>query len=207
MKHLVSLILFCLPLLGHAGEGELLKCLGKEEKRFHLKKETGPLYDLNQRLIAEIVQIPNIGITTVDFHDICSRRRPSESLHLLQLSMQKGKTIFEVPASVSGMSRNITLGMIDDYQESTKEIFLNFITQVQTSAPTPNCLQEEIPELATFFNDIKYLQEDVDMKAIFRGRDQDIFDKLLTYSEAFKRCQARLKKKLKPSSTPAAKKR
>ena len=38
---------------------ELLKCLGAEEKAFHLKKDTGPSYDLNQRLIAEIIQIPN----------------------------------------------------------------------------------------------------------------------------------------------------
>ncbi len=206
MKHFLIFIVFLLPLVARARENQLLKCLGAEEKRFHLKKEVGPIYDLNQRLISEIIQIPNAEITTVDYHDICSRKRPSEGLHLLQLSMQKGKAIFEVPKSLNGMSRQITIGMIDDYVESTKEIFLNFISQIQTTAPTPQCLQEEVPELATFFNDIKYLQEDVDMKQIFRGRDEKIFGKLLTYSEAFKKCQERLKKKLKSSSTPAAKK-
>lgn len=207
MKWYLSLIFLLLPLAAQARKNELIKCLGAEEKRLHLKKEVGPLYDLNQRLISEILQVPNVEITTVDFHDICSRKRPSESLHLLQLSMTKGKEIFEISPSVSGMSKEITNGMIDDYVEVTRELFLNFITAIQTNSPTPNCLKEEIPALATFFNDIKYLQEDVDMKAIFRGRDEKIFGKLLTYREAFKRCQARLKKKLKPSSTPAAKNR
>ena len=206
MKRYLSLIFLLLPLAGMARENDLLKCLGAEEKRFHLRKETGPLYDLNQRLISEMLQIPNAEITTVDYHDICSRKRPSESLHLLQLSMHKGKDIFEISNTVAGMSKDITNGMIEDYVDVTREIFLNFITAIQTSAPTPNCLKEEIPELSEFFNDIKYLQEDVDMKAIFRGRDEKIFGKLMTYSQAFKKCQARLKKKLKPSSTPAAKK-
>lgn len=207
MKSFLLLILVLMPLTSMARKSELMRCLGAEEKRLHLKKNLGPLYDLNQRLISEIIQIPNVEITTVDYHDICSRKRPSEGLHLLQLSIQKGKEIFEIPSNVSGMSREITKGMIDDYVDATKEILLNFITQIQTLSPTPNCLKEEIPELDAFFTDIKYLQEDVDMKAIFRGRDEVIFGKLMTYSEAFKKCQARLKKKLKPSSTPAAKKR
>jgi hypothetical protein len=195
-----------MPIIAYSRDTKLLKCLGTEEKRFHLNKETGPLYDLNQRLISEIIQIPGAEVTTVDFHDICSRKRPSEALHLLQLSIQKGKTIFEIPKSLTGIPRQITIGMIDDYVDATKEIFLNFISQIQTSAPTPQCLNEEIPELAEFFNDIKYLQEDVDINRIFKGRDQKIFEKLLTYSEAFKKCQERLKKKLKSSSTPADKK-
>jgi hypothetical protein len=207
MKSWLILIFTLSPLIAMARSSELLRCLGNEEKRLHLKKEIGPLYDLNQRLISEIVQIPNVEMTKVDFHDICSRKRPSESLHLLYLTIHKGKSLFEIPVGLSGMSRSMTKGMIDDYVDASKEIFLNFITQIQTTAPTPNCLKEEVPELDTFFTDIKYLQEDVDMKAIFRGRDETIFNKLLTYSEAFKKCQARLKKKLKPSSKAVDKKR
>ena len=200
-------ILSLLPLVSFARDTQLLKCLGAEEKRLHLKKNLGPLYDLNQRLIAEILQIPDAQVKTVEYHDICSRKRPSESLHLLQASLHKGADLFEIPGSVTGMQRSITKGMIDDYVEATKEIFLNFLSAIQTNAPTPNCLKEEIPELDSLFSDIKYLQEDVDMKQIIHGRDEKIFEKLLTYSNAYKRCQARLKKKLKPSSTPAAKKR
>lgn len=207
MKMLFFAILSLLPLVSFARDTQLLKCLGAEEKRLHLKKNLGPLYDLNQRLIAEILQIPDAQVKTVEYHDICSRKRPSESLHLLQASLHKGADLFEIPGSVTGMQRSITKGMIDDYVEATKEIFLNFLSAIQTNAPTPNCLKEEIPELDSLFSDIKYLQEDVDMKQIIHGRDEKIFEKLLTYSNAYKRCQARLKKKLKPSSTPAAKKR
>ncbi len=187
----------------------LLRCLGAEEKSLHLKKNMGPIYELNQRMISEVVQIPNVKLKNVEFHDICSRKRPSESLHLLQITLLKGKEIFEIPESVTGMQKQITLGMIDDYVDACEEIFLNFISQIQTSAPTPDCLTKEIPELIPFFYDVKYLQEDVEIKRVFHGRENTIFSKLLNYTQAFKRCQSRLalKKKAKPSSTPALKKR
>ena len=96
--------------------------------------------------------------------------------------------------------------MIDDYIEATREILLNFISAIQMQSPTPTCLKEEIPKLDAFFTDIKYLQEDVDMSDIFKGKDQKIFEKLKNYPLAFEKCRARLKKKAKPSSTDAAKK-
>ena len=101
----------------------------------------------------------------------------------------------------------MTEGMIEDYVEATREILLSFIAQIQSISPTPNCLKEEIPELDQFFNEIKYLQEDIDTKKIFEGKDQKIFEKLKNYPQAFEKCRARLKKKLKSESKAAPKKR
>jgi hypothetical protein len=209
MKVLLMTLLLGFSNLATAMDTALLRCLGAEEKSLHLKKNMGPIYELNQRMIAEVVQIPNVKLKTIDFHDVCSRKRPSETLHLLQITLLKGKEIFEIPESVTGMQKQITIGMIDDYVDACEEIFINFISQIQTSAPTPDCLTKEFPELTPFFYDVKYLQEDVEIKRIFHGRENKIFTKLLTYTQAFKRCQARLdlKKKAKPSSTPAPKKR
>lgn len=185
---------------------QILKCLGEEEKRFHLKKEVGPVYDLNQRLIAEMVQIPNIEITPEDYLKVCTGQKFSESWKLLEQSIVKGKDLFIIPKSVTGMQREIEAGMIDDYVEATKEILLSFISQIQSQSPTPTCLKERIPELDQFFTEIKYLQEDVDMQAIFKGKDLKIFEKLKNYPLAFEKCRALLKKKVKPSSKPARKK-
>ena len=207
MKCLV--ILFTLLLSSAAlarGDRQILKCLGEEEKKFHLNKDVGPVYDLNQRLISEMVQIPGVEVRPVDYQQICTGPQFSQSWKLLEHSIKEGHALFVIPENVQGMQRNMTKGMIDDYVEATREILLNFLSQIQTLSPTPTCLQEEIPELNQFFIEIKYLQEDVDMSTIFKGKDRKIFDKLKNYPLAFEKCRARLKKKPKSGSTAAPKK-
>lgn len=205
MKCFVFFFLTLLPLSLIAREREILKCLGTEEKRFHLKKEAGPLYDLNQRLIGEMVQIPKAELNKEDYRTICSGRNFSESWKLLELSIKKGPALFTV-SSTSGQDKAITEGMISDYTESTREILLSFIAQIQALSPTPNCLKDNIPELDKFFTNVKYLQEEMDLKDIFRGTDQKIFEKLKNYPEAFEKCRALLKKKARPVSTAPARK-
>lgn len=199
---MVILILFSFE--SWAKSPELLKCLGAEEKRFHLEKNTGPIYDLNQRLIAEMVQIPDAIIDAKAFKEICAKEG-SESLKLLQLTISKGKSLFNIPRSVVGMQRQIAQSMIEEYVETSKEILLNLITQIQVLSPTPHCLEEEIPLLKNFFYEIKHLQEEVDIDQIFRGRDTKIFYELKDYPKYFQRCRERLKKKPKSGSTSAPK--
>jgi hypothetical protein len=201
------ILLFLISLSAMATSSEILKCLGDEEKRFHLRKERGPLYDLNQRMIAEIIQIPGVTLDQESYREVCNSKKFSESWKLLELSIKKGKTIFILPSNLSEIQKNITEEMIADYSELTREILLTFISQIQALSPTPTCLSEEIPELNAFFTEIKYLQEDVDMKTIFSGKDQKIFDQLKNYPSAFEKCRARIKKKPKSESTAPAKKR
>lgn len=184
----------------------LLVCLGAEEKRLHMEKDTGPIYDLNQRVTAEMIQIPEVTITPEDYKSVCKSNRPSESWKLLEISLRKGKNMFVIPASITGLQRQITAGMIDDFVEASKEILLSFISQVQTLAPSPDCLLEEVPALNKFFIEIKYLQEDVDIKKIMAGKDEKIFDRIKDYPSAFQRCRERLKKKAKSPSTAEEKK-
>lgn len=202
---MIALFLFSFSSWSARNERQLLKCLGQEEKKFHLNKDTGPVYDLNQRLISEMIQIPKAELTTETFNEICANPGFSPSWKLLELSISQGKAIFQVNEP-DRIRRQMNQGMIEDYIEATREILLNFITQIQAQAPSANCLKEEIPQLDAFFTDIKYLQEDVDMKAIFGKRDVRIFQKLKDYPQAFERCRARLKKKLKSASKEAAKK-
>lgn len=200
---MLATLLITTPLLAR---GHILKCLGEEEKRFHLKKDTGPVYELNQKLISEMVQIPKLQLNNEDYLTICTGEKFSESWKLLELSIKKGKELFVFPASMAGMQKEMAQGMVDDYVESTREILLNFINQIQMISPTPTCLKEQIPELNDFFIEIKYLQEDVDLKQIFEGKDQKIFEKLKNYPLAFEKCRADLKKKARSKSTAEPKK-
>lgn len=199
----LTMILILLSTASWAESPKLLKCLGAEEKQLHLKKVTGPTYELNQRLIAEMVQIPDAMIDETDYQAICAAKG-SESWKLLQLSIVKGKNLFTIPESVTGMQRQIAQGMVDEYVEATNEILLNFLTQIQSIAPTSSCLEEEIPQLRNFFFELKHLQTEVDTKKIFEGRDLKIFNQLKDYPKLFQRCLERLKKKPKsePTSSP-----
>lgn len=164
------------------------------------------MYDLNQRLIAEIVQIPKVELRTEEYLKICTGQKSTESLKLLEYSIKSGKEIFVISDNIQGSQRSMTIGMIDDYASAVREILLNFISQIQLLSPSPNCLKEQIPELEKFLRDIKYLQEDVDMKNIFIGQDQKIFERLKNYPLAFAKCRALLKKKAKSLSKEAPKK-
>lgn len=206
MKVLAPIFLFLLAAPTYGQNYQILKCLGQEEQRFHLKKETGPVYELNQRLISEMVQIPRIEIRAEDYRIICSGKQFSESWKLLEYSIKKGKDLFIIPKELTGLQRNMAEGMLEDYMGATREILLTFISQIQMLSPTPTCLKEEIPELDSFFTEIKYLQEDVDLKQIFAGKDQRIFEKLKNYPLAFEKCRAALKKKAKSKSTARPKK-
>lgn len=200
----VFLALFILLASEARAANALLMCLGGEEKRLHQVKDTGPLYDLNQKMTAEMIQIPDVTLTPEDYRSVCQSKRFSESWKLLELSLRKGKRMFTVPAAVTGLQRSITEGMIDDYIEVSKEILLGFISQIQTISPTPDCLLTEIPELDKFFTRIKYLQEDVDIQKIMEPLEEKIFDKLKDYKPAFQRCRERAKKKAKSASTAPA---
>ncbi len=81
------------------------------------------------------------------------------------------------------------MGMVDDYVKSSKDILLTFISQIQTLSPTPDCLNKEIPELKNFHIEIKYLQEDVDIKTLFKNKDLKIFSQLKNYPLAFEKCR------------------
>jgi endonuclease V-like protein UPF0215 family len=80
MKYFVILLTFSLTALATTKpralrqDRQILKCLGEEEKRFHLNKEVGPIYDLNQRLISEMIQTPGIETT---FKSVTVRNFPN----------------------------------------------------------------------------------------------------------------------------------
>jgi hypothetical protein len=149
--------LLALPAFALRDERQLIKCLGAEEKQFHKAKDTGPLYDLNQRLISEMIQIPHADLSDENYNHIC-KNSFSPSWKLLELSISKGKQLFDVK-NANGIQKQITEGTIEDYIEGTREIFLNFMTQIQALAPSASCLKEEIPQLDNFFNDIKFFRK------------------------------------------------
>ncbi|HLT23130.1 MAG TPA: hypothetical protein VKZ84_06795 [Bacteriovoracaceae bacterium] len=179
----IMLLLFSLP--SWSNSQGILRCLGLEEAKLHENKVSGPLYNLNQKLISELVQIPGVRINQVDYRRICGQG--NESLKLLEQILIQGKSLFI--NTQQGMQKTITQEMIDDFTILSKEIFLNFLAQVQMISPTPHCLNEHIPALPKLMEQIKYLEDEVDIQKIFGKKDLAIFRQLQDYPLYFKACE------------------
>lgn len=151
----------------------------------HEKKEAGPLFQLNQKLISELVQIPGVRINQVDYRRICNQE--NESLKLLEQILVQGKSLFI--NTQQGMRKSITQGMIDDFIIVSKEIFLNFVSAIQMISPTPDCLNKHIPTLPKLLEEIKYLEDEVEIQKIFGKKDLEIFKKLQDYPLYFRACE------------------
>jgi len=199
-------MLLALGVMSPVYADDILKCLGEEEKRIHVSKKSGPQYELNQKLISEILQIPNVRIHNEYFKKICGSKFVNPSLKLLELSLINGKSIFKEFKTTNEAQNSMTSSMMDGYVEATKEIFLEFIASIQTLSPTPSCLKEEIPSLDKFLTEVKYLQEDIDLKILLNKKDIKLFKELKSYPQAFERCRLLKSKKDKSESTEAAKK-
>ena len=185
MKFIYTLLLLSTTNL-YAESSSILRCLGIEEARLHEQKVTGPIFNLNQRLISELIQIPGVRINQVDLRKICSGK-DHESLKLLEQILIQGKSLFI--NTQAGLQKSITQGMIDDFIIGSKEIFLNFVSQVQMLSPTPNCLNNNIPKLPKLLDEIKYLEDEVDISQIFARKELDIFNRLKNYPLYYRACE------------------
>jgi hypothetical protein len=203
MKWFVITIFFVSMDVWSKANSPLLVCLGSEEKKFHLLKTQGPIYELNQRLISELVQIPSVRIDTNDLKHLCDKSSKSPSVKLLSLVLSRGEKLFKIDTDIPESQKLISQSMIKDFVEISREIFLNFVSSIQSVAPTPNCLEQEIPSLKNLYKDLKYLQDEVETKKLFEGKENVIFERLQNYQKSFQRCRERTKKKLNSGSSPA----
>lgn len=215
MRLIPSLLLcLALPALARAPQApprpssRLLRCLGVEEKRFHAKKQTGAVYDLNQRLIGELVMINKIEGQKVLLDRICDKKSYSPSVGLMEAMLlmpynwaAPGKTGTEIQDTIQRE-------LIKDLNAGMPEIFLNFLGQLQAESPTPQCLNEKIPSIKSLNEDVKWLQEEVDLDKITgkRKRLQSIFAGIHQVEKLYAECrEAQSKAKSKSTDKPAGK--
>ena len=219
MKLMVSLsLLLSFPLYAaqtvkaRPYSSRVLKCLGKEEKALHLRKETGAVYDLNQRLIGELVLINRIDAETSLLKRICTMKG-SPSIGLLEgmLISPKG---WSAPASTgNGVEDSIQKGLIDDLNQGLPEILLNFLGQLQAESPNATCLNEKIPGIKSMNEEVKWLQEEVDLTKITNRKErlEKIFagihqvDKYFAECRAADQSRAKSKNTIKGTGKPSAK--
>lgn len=192
-----------------ARPSELLRCLGVEEQRLHKAKSQGPEYQLNQQLISELVQVQNVDLRPELLKKICSSAVSSPSRMFLYTLLDNGKSIFEFSHGITGFEKSIAESMLEDFVLSSQQIVLGYIATIQQESPTADCLKKNIPELDLLYVDMKYLEEEVETKYLFKkkGLAEKILGKLSDYPAILKKCQPSKDKKTDKSGSTAKRKK
>ncbi len=195
-----------LPLAGWSrpGPSRLMYCLGQQEKFFHLKKQTGPFYELNQNLMGELIQIPGVEASAVLLNRIC---KPSTMapLYLLEAIVLDPRDWYTFKSDLEPQRRTIAVELMKEFRQMSPEILLTFLASLQMIMPTADCLEKHIPGLSKMYHDVKWLQEEMDLKKITLGHKRliPLFSRLQKYQDFAQEC-AKSKKTTSGSGKPSA---
>jgi len=205
MRRLLFLVFFALPTLvpAQAPGSRLMKCLAMQEAQFHRRKAAGAFFELNQRLIAELVQVSGVEAAPALLSTVC-RSRDQGALHLLEALLLDPKGWFVMKAQTSALGAPLARELVRELNATAPEILLTFLSQLQMQAPTPDCLERHVPGLAQLYQNVKWLQEEVDLEKITNKQRQlaALFAKIHTVDEIYRRCA---QEKAKNTATGAAK--
>lgn len=172
----------------------LMKCLGDEEKKLYQNKDQGPLYYLNKELIGLFVLFSDVELKENYFNEVCSNKHQSTSHELLKLLLVKQEKIFITPKTVlNATEAGNRESFFIDMEQQIPQIFIKYISMTQGKMKHPHCLEDEIPELKSFLNKVKYLEGTVSLELIISENNiiDKIFDKLRNLPEIALKCKAR----------------
>ena len=175
-----------------ASTNTILKCLGAEEAKIHKQKISGPIYKLNQWFINQFARIANTNIKQTYLKKICVENNNFISLDLLELILIEGKNIF--PNKISSSTYTITNLELESILDKAPHLFFNFITDIQSLAPTSNCMEKHIPEIKYFSERFLYLEEEIDTKNVLKNKTmlKNAFKKLKKSDAILKKCEREL---------------
>ncbi len=203
MKILLQLLGALLPLLALAQPrpltSHLLRCLGAEEKAFHAAKRAGAVFDLNQKLIGELILVNGIEGSEVLLREACELPGGSPSVALLREIILRPRGWYRLTTQPDAVESNISKGLVADLNSSAPEILLSFLGQLQAEAPTADCLEKHIPGIKQLYLEVKWLQEEMDIDKITAGQRRlaAIFEQLAHPYEVLALCRADFQRKQK----------
>ncbi|OFZ26578.1 MAG: hypothetical protein A2381_12685 [Bdellovibrionales bacterium RIFOXYB1_FULL_37_110] len=172
----------------------LLYCLGDEEEYLHKNKIVGAVYKINKIFIEEFSLFNQIFLKNHYLQEICfASKAYSPSINLLKHLLLNGEEIFEIRTSSILLNTISLRSSIQGLVAKSPNIFLNWISEIQTGAPSHDCLDKYIPQLADLKFKVKYLEEepDVGINAFFKDTKtiESIFNQLKNLDRIFEKCK------------------
>ncbi len=174
----------------------LLQCLGAQEQRFHQQKASGAFYELNQKLIGELIQAHGVDGNASLLKQLCSQN-PKSAIHLLEAMLLDRQHWYIIHPSGNNMQDSINRELIRELAQGAPELLLGFLSSLQAEAPTADCLEKHIPGISRLYNEVKWLQEEVDLRKITtkKSRLLKIFAGIQRSEEFFQLCAIEKSKK------------
>lgn len=203
MRWILALILPTLAFAqGRPLTSQLLRCLGNEEKALHQSKTTGAIYDLNQRLIGELILINGLEGSPSLLKFACESKGSSAVMVMREMLLHP-KDWYALKTQSNPMEKSISTELVKDLNMSVPEILLNFISMLQSEAATPDCLEKYIPGLKKFHADVRFLQEEMDLTKITAEEKylSKIFAALSNPGAIHRMCKDEAQRKLKSKKT------
>ena len=178
----LSLILMASSPYPGARSGPLLSCLAREEEEIHKDRRGDAIAHLNQFFIHKLSTLGKMPLTPTALAKICGPKISSPSLRLLHELIFSGKDIFSQDKPVE-----------EKFFSLIPLAFFGFVAKVQEDAPTPDCLQREIPQLTRLYQRYKHLEQRYTYKFLWGERNQlkTIWYKLEKVDAIFKKCTSK----------------
>ncbi len=134
----------------------VVKCLGREESKIHKNRLGGPVYELNQRLISELIMFNKIELVPAMAKDICRNDDTVfGSVKLLEYLVKNDGNVFVIPKKLSALDKEIYRATVNEFLDLIPEIFYNYVSHVQAASARPSCLEDHIPQIKELNRDIK----------------------------------------------------
>ncbi|OFZ22667.1 MAG: hypothetical protein A2202_01190 [Bdellovibrionales bacterium RIFOXYA1_FULL_36_14] len=197
MKQILTIWIFLLSFNLYSNEqivNPLLYCLGDEEESLHKNKTVGAIYKINQIFIEEFSLFNQIYLKSQYLQEICySTSTYSPSINLLKHLLLLGDDIFHIKTS-SVLLHTISLrSSIQGLVAKAPNIFLIWIGEIQSGAPSHDCLDKYIPHLADLKFKVKYLEEETGagISLFFKDTNtiETIFSHLNKLDSIFEKCK------------------
>lgn len=179
---------------------KVLKCLGREELQLHRKRDIGPRYVLNQVFLNKLSS-NSIAIKKKYADQICNAKSGRPSLIMLKILLLKQRDLFDIKVSkdrIDGLE-NFKISQADEFVAQAADVFFEYISGVQSMAPTADCLERTIPKMKGLFKRYRYLEEEVAAVDLLKDKQEilDIFKGLENIDNLFSICEREKNKKKK----------
>ncbi len=177
----------------------VVKCLGREESRIHKNRLGGPVYELNQRLISELVMFNKIELVPAMAKDICKNEdKTFGSVKLLEYLVTHDGNVFVLPKKLTLIEKEIYRATVNEFMDMIPEVFYNYVAQVQAVSARPSCLEDHIPQIKELNRDIKALGQEIPARRLIANNKMGakIMSSLRDVENLWLKCDEELKKQL-----------
>jgi len=189
-KNIICIFILLLSFSALAKPKDYIYCLGQEEAFIHKNKIGGAYTKLNKEVISALVQMSTtINMKKKYVQQICNKN--FSSLEILRLLMTRPGKVFYTTQSAKRIAQyTIDKNSMVDISDRSVFIFIDFLNAIQSQMKKSDCLLTKIPELKTFFKEMRFILEDVGIKRVMKslGNPDIIFDKLEALQHDKKQC-------------------